>query len=235
MKKGDIRKQEILSTAENLFCRKGYENTSIQDILDRLNTSKGSFYHHFVSKESVLEGICRNRAAEVFLAVIPQINIYDDTLKRLNTLLTGMIPFSDEKISFLLMILRIFNLPEGRTVRQTYSDALSEQFRPTAEELIRTGHQEGIIYTEQPDLSAELVLIIVNRLWIRIGEEIVSAENENREPDITELLRITDQYRLVIERTLSLPYGTAVLTDIPALQFMIRQVHNHWSNEPVNV
>ena len=41
MKKGDLRKQEILQTAEKLFCRKGYEQTSVQDILDQLKTSKG--------------------------------------------------------------------------------------------------------------------------------------------------------------------------------------------------
>ena len=39
MKKGDLKKQEILRTAESLFCRYGYEATSIQDVLDELKTS----------------------------------------------------------------------------------------------------------------------------------------------------------------------------------------------------
>ena len=43
MKKGELKKQEIMETAEILFCKKGYEQTSIQDILDKLKTSKGSF------------------------------------------------------------------------------------------------------------------------------------------------------------------------------------------------
>ena len=47
LRKGDIRKQEILKTAEMMFCRNGYEKTSIQDIIDVLHSSKGSFYHHF--------------------------------------------------------------------------------------------------------------------------------------------------------------------------------------------
>ena len=62
MRKGDLKKQEILKTAESRFCRFGYETTSVQDILDDLHTSKGSFYHHFESKESLLEEICRSRA-----------------------------------------------------------------------------------------------------------------------------------------------------------------------------
>ena len=55
MKKGDIKKQEIIQTAEMLFCRYGYNETSVQDILDAIHTSKGSFYHHFESKEQVLQ------------------------------------------------------------------------------------------------------------------------------------------------------------------------------------
>ena len=72
MRKGDIRKQEILATAEQLFCRNGYEQTSVQDIIDCLHSSKGSFYHHYASKEALLEGICRNRAepGTVFLPVV---------------------------------------------------------------------------------------------------------------------------------------------------------------------
>lgn len=54
MRKGDARKLEILSVSEQLFCRKGYRETSIQDILDVMKVSKGSFYHHFESKDQVL-------------------------------------------------------------------------------------------------------------------------------------------------------------------------------------
>ena len=62
MIKGEIRKRQILETAESLFAERGYEATSVQDILDVLHLSKGSFYHHFESKEIVLQKICENRA-----------------------------------------------------------------------------------------------------------------------------------------------------------------------------
>lgn len=41
---------------------KGYENTTIQDIIDALgNLSKGAIYHHFKSKEDILEAVCDQR------------------------------------------------------------------------------------------------------------------------------------------------------------------------------
>lgn len=48
----------ILEAAQALFLEKGYENTSIQDILERLgNLSKGAIYHHFSSKEDILNAV----------------------------------------------------------------------------------------------------------------------------------------------------------------------------------
>ena len=57
MIKGDLRKKQILDTAEAMFAERGYEQTSVQDIIDCLHSSKGSFYHHYASKEALLEGI----------------------------------------------------------------------------------------------------------------------------------------------------------------------------------
>ena len=61
MKKGELRREAIIRTAERLFFEKGYEETSIQDILDELSISKGGFYHHFDSKIALLSEICRQR------------------------------------------------------------------------------------------------------------------------------------------------------------------------------
>ena len=54
MRKGERRKQDILAAASELFLKKGYTATSIQDILDVLGCTKGSFYHHFQTKFEVL-------------------------------------------------------------------------------------------------------------------------------------------------------------------------------------
>lgn len=55
MKKGELRRDAIMRTAEKLFFEKGFAETSIQDILDALEISKGGFYHYFESKNALLE------------------------------------------------------------------------------------------------------------------------------------------------------------------------------------
>ena len=47
-------KEKIIEAAWALFMEQGYEQTTLQEILDRAGTSKGAFYHHFRAKEDLL-------------------------------------------------------------------------------------------------------------------------------------------------------------------------------------
>lgn len=48
---------KILDTSLQLFAKKGYEKTTIQDIVDELGMSKGAIYHHFNSKKEILDAM----------------------------------------------------------------------------------------------------------------------------------------------------------------------------------
>lgn len=50
-------KINIVKAAWQLFYKKGYEQTTIDDIVEISQTSKGSFYHYFKAKEELLSGI----------------------------------------------------------------------------------------------------------------------------------------------------------------------------------
>lgn len=50
-------KEQIIVTAYNLFAEKGYDKTSVAEIIEKAGSSKGGFYHHFKSKEEILETI----------------------------------------------------------------------------------------------------------------------------------------------------------------------------------
>ena len=57
--------QLILDVAFRLFMEKGYERTSIQDIIDRLGgLSKGAIYHHFKSKDDILMAVTDRMTAQ---------------------------------------------------------------------------------------------------------------------------------------------------------------------------
>lgn len=228
MKKGDLRKQEIMDTAEALFCRNGYEGTSIQDILDRMHSSKGSFYHHYVSKEALLEGICRRRAELICRDVSAGTDGRKSAAENLDLLLSGMIPFRNEKLRFLMMLLPIFRLPEGRMVRLGYCEALASCFRPAIIQELARGHSAGELFCNDPDNSADILLTLVNSLWVRICADLAESADKGKEADLPGLMRMVEKYRTAAEQTASLPYGSLVLISIPMLSTLSEQILTHW-------
>lgn len=55
--KREATRQDILAAAGVLFLKKGYEETSVDDIAEAANVAKGTFYYHFKSKDEVLIGL----------------------------------------------------------------------------------------------------------------------------------------------------------------------------------
>jgi AcrR family transcriptional regulator len=56
-KHGQQTVERILDVAEKLFIEKGYDQTTTQDIVEGLGMSKGAIFHHFKSKEEVMDGV----------------------------------------------------------------------------------------------------------------------------------------------------------------------------------
>ena len=62
----------ILDVSTKMFCEKGYDNTSLQDIINETKLSKGAIYHHFDSKEDILKAIFQrigNENAVIFAKI----------------------------------------------------------------------------------------------------------------------------------------------------------------------
>lgn len=154
----------ILDVAFRLFMEKGYEHTSIQDIIDNLGgLSKGAIYHHFKSKEDILVAVTDRMTAESnqMLAVIRDRTdltgkeklkaIFKESIQR---------PVQDE----------IFTVaPDlGNNPRLIYS-ILRETVDVSAPDyilpIIEQGVADGSIQTDYPAELAELVILAAN-IWM---------------------------------------------------------------------
>src|SRR5512137_2533599 len=81
-----LKRKEILDAAQRLIYAQGFEQMSVQDILDELNISKGAFYHYFNSKVSLLDGLMDRMMDEAELVLRPIVEAKDlpaiDKLRR---------------------------------------------------------------------------------------------------------------------------------------------------------
>ncbi len=228
MLKGDLRKKQIMETAERLFCENGYEKTSVQDILDELHLSKGSFYHHFEGKELLLRGMCERRA-EAAAVRLREEDPLGDGVAELHRVFSAMIPFNGEGLQFLTVLLPVFALPEGRSIRESYQLALREAFRPEALEAMGWAVAAGQVWCDDPATTVNICLDLVNDLWAEVSARMIQAEAEQHGlEDLGEVLTITEAYRRALENMLTAPCGSMALLDLSALRELAAQIHRHW-------
>jgi len=64
-KKGDTNRQKIVEAADRLFYRRGYNQTSFQDISDETGIPRGNFYYYFKTKDEILDAVIESRLNEL--------------------------------------------------------------------------------------------------------------------------------------------------------------------------
>ena len=154
----------ILDVAFRLFIEKGYENTSIQDIIDNLGgLSKGAIYHHFKSKEELLIAVTDRMTSESnqMLAVIRDRS--DLTGKeKLKTIFRESInrPVQDDIFT---VAPDFHNNPKllFSLLHDTIENAAPNYILP----IIQQGTSDGSIKTDYPKQLAELILLAAN-VWM---------------------------------------------------------------------
>lgn len=57
-------RQEIVAAADDLFYRQGFDHTSFADVAGAVGISRGNFYHHFKTKDEILDAVIEKRIAD---------------------------------------------------------------------------------------------------------------------------------------------------------------------------
>ncbi|KJS84160.1 MAG: hypothetical protein JM58_11485 [Peptococcaceae bacterium BICA1-8] len=160
-KNHNTKKNELLVIAEKLFLEKGYEETSIEDVLKASGLSKGGFYHYFKSKEEVL-GESINNFAEILLEIEPIIEDQGfNALEKLNRFMKKKVASQKQKkeiIKYLCMLMKSdFTLYKySLTIAQKYVDPFAR--------IIEQGVEEGVFNVEFPHETADILLRAVTSL-----------------------------------------------------------------------
>lgn len=160
VKKAEERKLEIVEAARSLFKAKGYDATTIQDVLDHLGIAKGTIYHYFKSKEELLEAVIEN--------------IVDESIERMQTQMMDVQGNALEKLRMLVKvgnaatdneeILEHLHQPGNTGMHIRLLAAALNKQAPLYGELIRQGCEEGIFRTESPLECAEFILSAIQFL-----------------------------------------------------------------------
>lgn len=180
--------QLILDVSTKLFWEKGYEQTSLQDILDRMGgLTKGAIYHHFRSKEEILIEVVERMSMENTVAMA---KIRDDKelsgKEKLEKMFSDSLQNPKQKDLFSVTP----NLMENPKLLSFYLKMVADTIVPEyIVPVIRQGVADGSIKTEYPDELADLIMMLTD-VWVNpIIYKMTDVQMANRIMLINELLK----------------------------------------------
>ena len=106
-KRTKTTKKKIVSAAWRLFYEQGYDNTTVDDIVEESGTSKGSFYHYFDGKDALLSSLSilfDEKYEELWPSIPPEM----DALEKLGYLTRELFGFIEDTVS-LELLARLFS------------------------------------------------------------------------------------------------------------------------------
>ena len=158
----EVTVERILDVSQRLFLEKGYENTTIQDIVDELGgLTKGAVYHHFKSKEEIMDAV----GDRMFFSNNPFEAVRGRTdLNGLQKLREAVrLNQSDEE----RVRLTAQSIPIAKSPRLLQEMIVSNRkvLTPYCLELIEEGNRDGSMHTDYPREIAELLPLLTS-LWL---------------------------------------------------------------------
>lgn len=201
------KRNHIIMAANTLFLEKGYEATSVDDVLELAKISKGTFYHYFNHKIELLESIvdmftlsyCEpldKITSSTEMSAIDKLNAFF----KLNQIL------KKENQAILLQVIAIWYKEENLIFKLRLSNRIKEVITPYLVRIIEQGSDEGFFKTNDTKETAALIVQLIAYMRERFVEELVKSESDVQ--TMNNLIRICQQ---CIERLLAIPEGSLII------------------------
>lgn len=156
----EVTVDKILEASKRLFLEKGYDHTTIQDIVNELDgLTKGAVYYHFKSKEEIMNALedkmfFENNPFEM-VKKHPELN----ALEKMR-MLVKLNKTDEEQIDLMKQSIPLMDNPHvlSRTLESNY-----RILYPSCLELIEEGQRDGSIPVENAQVIAEF--FVLSNLW----------------------------------------------------------------------
>ncbi|MBX9846529.1 MAG: TetR/AcrR family transcriptional regulator [Xanthobacteraceae bacterium] len=213
-KKADIRRGELLDSAQALFFSKGYEATTVADIMERAGVSKGGFYHHFAAKEDLLEALGERMAAEAVVRLQPTLDEAGlDAVARMNAALSQARRFKVEDATAIRAAFDTVFKPENIVLYHRLNRAVGKVMLPLFTTILAQGKAEGRFRIDDPATTAEIIMQLGASTHDAVARAIEASGTSHAEEAAAALDERLRQQGIAIDRILGLPDGTIVFSE----------------------
>ena len=160
MRKGDRRKLELLDIAYRMFISKGYENTSIDDIIAEAGIAKGTYYYYFESKEQTLEEVIGMMIEKESVTAAAILDSDVTVQQKIVGIIASLRPEPGEKnIEGALM------QPENIIMHQKVKRSLIDKVVPLLTKVVEEGIEQGIYSCDNIPERVRMMLVLSNEIF----------------------------------------------------------------------
>ncbi|MCM1062760.1 MAG: TetR/AcrR family transcriptional regulator [Eubacterium sp.] len=171
--KSTLSKEKILNAAGEVFAQKGFDTATMQDIMEKCGLSKGAIYHHFKSKEEIMQSLCDRMFFEN--------NPFDEVTKRadLNGLqkIKELLKINQADTKRIEMSVQAIPILKDPHILAAALEANQKILTPLWFELLEEGRRDGSINTEYAKELSELLPLI--NFWLMPSVFPANAEEIN--------------------------------------------------------
>ena len=160
MKKGERRKDELIKIAYKKFLEKGYEQTSVDEIIEEAHIAKGTYYYYFQSKEEMLEEVVEMMLENGSERAVKVSNSTLSIPEKIVGTVLAYRPMADE-----LVIQDTLNQPENIYLHDKVYKKLISKAVPLISEIVREGIRQGVFDCEQIEEHVKMILIISSQIF----------------------------------------------------------------------
>ena len=212
-----VKRNEILNVAQRLIYTTGFEQMSVQDILDELKISKGAFYHYFDSKMSLLDELVERMMDEAIQVLQPIVDADDlPAVEKLQLYFAAGSRWKVARKSFMLDLMRVWYTDSNTLVRHKQETAAIQRIAPMLAEIVRQGITEGAFTTSYPDQIGSMIWGLAEGITDNVADLLLS--NDPPADALQRLEAIIGAYSEAMERILGAPAGSLPLADIAMLK-----------------
>lgn len=164
-----LRREEFVDAAQRLILARGYDQMSVQDVIDATGASKGALYHYFSSKASLLTAVI-DRLVDTGMARFGP-DVLDErrpALEKLSAFFSHVADYKAEQRELILGAIQNWMSDENAIVREHFRRELVVRLQPVLAAIVRQGVAEGVFRTTSPEATARVLV----SLWQGMSDDI---------------------------------------------------------------
>jgi AcrR family transcriptional regulator len=218
-----VRRDAFVDAALGIIQTKGYEQMSIQDVLDELGASKGAFYHYFATKEALLGAIVERTVEAATETAEPIVSDPDlSAVAKLERIFAGIAQWKGERTELMLELMQVWFSDDNTVVRERLRRAVTTRMTPMLVSVLRQGALEGVFSMRSPEGTGIVFVALLLGLQETASQLFLARQTDA--VSFEEVEGTLASYTEAFERILGLAPGAWPLYD-PALL-------RHWFGSP---